>query len=170
MFHTRKTRNIKDLPIYSSLKPEASQATKLVAEHANAKDTSGQKRKLEALGEDNEIESQSNPAKRVRRARELLSKLHTLNEKGPKALADMKNPPVTPQNKVLGDLKIWNYSPPKTTESDKAIRLLVEKRMSKDAPVPGPARTNQSHRLRSSLPCREEESKGRGDEAKEGEH
>ncbi|EGX44774.1 hypothetical protein AOL_s00188g112 [Orbilia oligospora ATCC 24927] len=138
MFHSRKTKNIKDLPAFSSLKAQATLATKKVAEKPEVKETSAQKRKLEALSEDND----PNPAKRIRRARELVAKLKALNEKGPKALVDMGNPPVTPQNKVLGALKIWDYSPPKTTESDKAIRLLVEERMNNEAKCQGlPERT-----------------------------
>ncbi|KAK6499294.1 hypothetical protein TWF506_003921 [Arthrobotrys conoides] len=134
MFHSRKTTNIKDLPAYGSLQARAPRATKQVPEKPEAKEASAQKRKLE--------EPDLNPAKRIRRARELVAKLRTLNEKGPKALAGTGNPPVTPQNKVLGDLKIWDYSPPKTTESDKAIRLLVEERMNKEAKCQGlPERT-----------------------------
>ncbi|KAF3217865.1 hypothetical protein TWF106_007828 [Orbilia oligospora] len=138
MFHFRKTKNIKDLPAFSSLKAQTPRATKKVAEKPDVKETSAQKRKLEALSEDND----PNPAKRIRRARELVAKLKTLNEKGSRALVDIGNPPVTPQNKVLGALKIWDYSPPKTTESDKAIRLLLEERMNNEAKCQGlPERT-----------------------------
>ncbi|RVD81278.1 uncharacterized protein DFL_009147 [Arthrobotrys flagrans] len=163
MFHSRKSKNIKDLPAYSSLR--ASGATKPVAEKPEAKDTgSAQKRKLGTFSEDNDLQSDLQLAKRIRRAKDLVAKLESLNEKGPKGLADTKNTPVTPQNKVLGDLKIRDYTTPKTTGSDKAIRLLVEERMNKEAKYQGlPERTRA---IVLNARCHAEEKKAKVEELK----
>ncbi|KAK6517360.1 hypothetical protein TWF281_004016 [Arthrobotrys megalospora] len=138
MFHSRKTKNIKDLPIYGGPKPKVSAATGPVAKQRQTKDTSGQKRKLGSMPEgENDLQPSIKPAKRFKRANDLMAELGTLNDKGPKALREIRNPPMTPQNKVLSDFKIWDYSPPKTTESDKAIRTLVEERMNNEAKCQG---------------------------------
>ncbi|KAK6510073.1 hypothetical protein TWF481_004786 [Arthrobotrys musiformis] len=135
MFHARKTNNIKDLLTYGGLKPRAPTVAGPASKMTEAKESPSQKRKLRSPN--NDLEEEVNPSKRVKRARELMDELHVLTDKGPKAYKEMKGLPMTPQDRVIGDLKIWDYSPPKTSESDKAIRLLVEERMSREAKFQG---------------------------------
>ncbi|KAK6338338.1 hypothetical protein TWF730_002401 [Orbilia blumenaviensis] len=157
MFHARKTKNIKDLPLYGGLKPQASAATKKVIEPSQVKATpvSKLKRKLELSPNDGDLRSQFQPEKRMRRARELNPELGTLTEKSPK----------TPENKVRSDLEAEDNSPPKSTESDEAIRLLVEERMNKDARCRGA--TEKTRAIIMKARCEAERKKARTRELRE---